>query len=247
MITISNLYKSFGAQLVIEALSLDVYDGEMLAIVGPSGAGKSVLLKIIAGLLLADEGSVVVNGIVVKGAFSSKSDANFNFGILFQGAALFDSLTLYENLVFPLEIRGGYTSKYIKSRAANLLSEVGLLGQEHLLPGQVSIGIRKRLGIARALITEPNVILFDEPNTGLDPETGQEIYDLIKQVKKVEGFTGILISHEIPTVFQVCDRVAMLYEGKLEIIGSIAEFMECNNPIVSQFRNGAVIGPMASY
>ncbi len=249
MIQIRGLSKSFGSQVVLSDVSLDIPDDQTLAIVGPSGAGKSVLLKIITGLLDADEGEVLIDGesMTHAGSASEKSQLCSRLGVLFQGAALLDSLTLYENLVFPLEVRGGYSTNEIQTRASRLLDEVGLLGQEHLMPGEVSIGVRKRLGIARALITSPKIILFDEPNTGLDPKTGQEIYELIQQVQKTEGFTGIVISHEIPEVFQICDRVAMLYQGRLETAGTIDEFMHCENPIVAQFVSGSVDGPMVSY
>lgn len=249
MIQVRNLHKQFGSQVVLQDVSLDIPDDQTLAIVGPSGAGKSVLLKIITGLLDADSGEVLIDGESMTHAKSSrdKTELSRKLGVLFQGAALLDSLTLYENLVFPLEVHGGYGKKEIESRALRLLDEVGLLGQEHLMPGEVSIGVRKRLGIARALITNPKTILFDEPNTGLDPKTGQEIYDLIGQVQKAEGFSGIVISHEIPEVFQICDQVAMLYNGRLEAVGPVASFMRSDNPIVAQFVTGAVEGPMISY
>lgn len=249
MIEIRNLCKSFGRQQVLKDVSLTIEDGDTLAVVGPSGAGKSVLLKIITGLLEADAGDVMIDGRSMVYAPNQKARTEIcsELGILFQGAALLDSLSLYENLIFPLEVRGGYGGHEIRVRAQKMLEEVGLSGVEHLLPGEVSIGVRKRLGIARALITSPKTILFDEPNTGLDPEVGQEIYDLIKDVQKAEGFTGVVISHEIPEVFQVCNKVAMLYQGGLEIVGGVKEFLHSQNPVVQQFVHGRVEGPMVSY
>lgn len=247
MIKIRNLHKQFGSQVVLDDVNLDIEQGETIAIVGPSGTGKSVLLKIITGLLRADRGEVTVGGETMTAA---KNDAErrkicARMGVLFQAAALFDSLTLLENVAFPLRFREQVPEREALRRSVPRLHEVGLQGYEQALPGEVSIGMRKRVGIARALVTEPEVILFDEPNTGLDPEMGQEIYDLIKQTQQRSGFTGIVVSHEIPEVFQVCDKVAMLYEGKVQIHGSVSDFLSCDKEVVRQFTKGNVEGPIS--
>lgn len=246
MIRIHNLHKSFGSQKVLDGVNLDIEDGKTTAIIGPSGTGKSVLLKIIVGLLEADHGSVVIGDQCMTAAKSSAERERIcsSMGVLFQAAALFDSMTLFENVLFPLTQRRTLSRKKAGEEAVRRLHEVGLQGFENALPGTVSIGMRKRVGIARALVTNPDVILFDEPNTGLDPESGQEIYDLIKTTQRSSGFTGIVISHEIPEVFQVCDRVAMLYRGKVQAEGPIEEVLHSPNVVVQQFLQGSRVGPI---
>ncbi len=247
MIEIRNLCKRFGPQVVLDGINLTIEDGKTTAIIGPSGTGKSVLLKIMTGLLLADSGEVVINGESMTGAKSGEQRRKIcsRMGVLFQGAALFDSITLLENVAFPLRHRREAAEKEIISRSVKCLHDVGLQGYELAIPGEVSIGMRKRVGIARALVTEPDILLFDEPNTGLDPETGQEIYELIVSTQERCGFTGIVVSHEIPEVFQVCNRVAMLYLGKVQEEGTVESFLASQNPVVQQFIRGDVEGPIA--
>lgn len=246
MIKIRKLYKSFGSQTVLSGVNLDIADGEAIAIVGPSGTGKSVLLKILTGLLDSDSGEVFINGDSMSHARSGQKKRQIcsQMGVLFQGAALFDSMNLLENTAFPLFYRNHFPEQEIYQKAASALNDVGLKGYEYALPGEVSIGMRKRVGIARALVTQPKVVLFDEPNTGLDPEMGQEIYDLIKETHKSWAYTAIVVSHEIPEVFQVCSRVVMLYKGKVQVDGSIEEFLSCNKDVVQQFIAGRVEGPI---
>jgi len=246
MIRIKNLKKSFGSQLVLDNVSLDIEQGSTIGIVGPSGTGKSVLLKIITGLLPADSGDVLIDGdsMVKDCSEADQRQICEKMGVLFQGAALFDSLTLFENVAFALRERKTCSEEEITDRTLLCLEQVGLEGHELSYPGEVSIGMRKRVGIARALVTQPQVLLFDEPNTGLDPLVGQEIYDLIKSTQKEFGFTGIVVSHEIPEVFQVCRTVAMLYQGRIQAHGTVEEFLSSENPIVQQFINGSVQGPI---
>ncbi len=246
MISIRNLRKSFGQQVVLDGIDIEIDKGETIAVVGPSGTGKSVLLKIITGLLLADSGDVLIENdsmTAAKGG-SERRRICSRMGILFQAAALFDSFTLLENVAFPLKQRREKREREVMLDAMRCLDDVGLQGYENALPGEVSIGMRKRVGIARALITKPDIILFDEPNTGLDPQTGQEIYDLIKKTHETSRFTGIVISHEIPEVFQVCQRVVMLYQGKVQHAGRVDEFLLSQNPVVKQFVTGDVNGPI---
>ena len=247
MISIRNIHKSFGAQTVLNGVSLEIAPKTTTAIVGPSGTGKSVLLKIITAMMDADCGEVLVNGESMTDPREAGSRTRLlsKMGLLFQSAALLDSLTLIENVAFPL--RYGlkkFTEDEICERSFLRLKQVGLLGREYALPGEVSIGMRKRVGIARALVTDPEVLLFDEPNTGLDPEVGQEIYDLIKETQQMYPFTGIVVSHEIPEVFQVCNRVVMLYNGQVQIDGTVDEFLRSELPLVKQFVAGAVEGPI---
>ncbi len=247
MIQIRNLYKNFGAQEVLHGVDLEIAEGETIAIVGPSGTGKSVLLKIVSGLLEASSGEVVVAGRSVTDVKSSRERQKIcrNMGILFQSAALFDSLTLYDNVAFPLNYNSNLEVDEIHQRVVSRIADVGMSGKELMLPGEVSIGMRKRIGIARALVTNPAIILFDEPNTGLDPYMGQEIYELIAEMKKKAGFTGVVISHEIPEVFQVCDRIAMLYQGEVRAQGTVDEFLSIDDAVVKQFIEGSVEGPIS--
>lgn len=250
MIHIKGVHKSFGAQQVLRGVDLEIPNGETIAIVGPSGTGKSVLLKLITGLLTVDAGDITIGGDSVTGAKGSEQRRKIceKMGVLFQSAALFDSLNLYDNVAFPLRHRPGarhlYKESEIQERVLMRLEEVGLQGYELAYPGEVSIGMRKRVGIARTLVSNPEVILFDEPNTGLDPQVGQEIYELIVETRKRASFTGIVISHEIPEVFQVCNRVAMLFQGEVQEEGSVEEFLASEKPVVRQFIEGRVSGPI---
>jgi len=247
LIKIRQIKKSFGEQTVLNGVSLAIKAGKITAIVGPSGTGKSVLLKIITGLLDADGGEVLIDNESMTHARSAGDRRRIcrQMGVLFQAAALFDSMNLLENVAFPLRYSREISEKEITRRSVKLLHDVGLKGKELALPGEVSIGMRKRVGIARSLVIEPKVILFDEPNTGLDPEMGQEIYELIKETQEAWGYTGIVVSHEIPEVFQVCDRVAMLYQGEVQIDGTVEEFLDCQLPVVKQFVKGDVEGPIS--
>lgn len=246
MISISKLKKSFGSQVVLDGVSFEIPQGKTTAIVGPSGTGKSVLIKIVTGLLQADAGDVLVGDQSMTEAKTVKERLNIcsRMGVLFQAAALFDSLTLIENIAFPLTYRSAQSREVIFSKSAKLLAQVGLRGYENSLPGEVSIGMRKRVGIARALVSDPEFLFFDEPNTGLDPEVGQEIYELIAGLQKINNFTGIVISHEIPEVFQICHKIIMLYQGKVQYDGDIDGFTSSTNPVVEQFFHGKTKGPI---
>ncbi len=247
MIRIRDLYKCFGEQQVLAGVSLEIEEGKTTAIVGPSGTGKSVLLKILTGLLTADSGEVLIGGYSMTGARSGDERRRIcsQIGMLFQNAALFDSLNVYDNVAFPLRERRATSEKQIHKEVMRRLEQVGLEGVEINYPGEISIGMRKRVGLARALITNPKILLFDEPNTGLDPQTGQEIYDLMNETQEASGFTGIVVSHELPEVFQVCDRVAMLYQGRVQAEGTVDEFMKLDSDIVRQFIRGDTVGPIS--
>lgn len=247
MISIRNIHKSFGSQVVLNGIDIEIENGETIAVVGPSGTGKSVLIKIITGLLEADAGEVLIDDAVMT---SAKTENQRNairecMGILFQSAALFDSMSVFENVAFPLRYRLKLDEREIEKRVLRRLEEVGMRGNELAFPGEISIGMRKRVGIARALVTNPTILLFDEPNTGLDPLRGQEIYELINETQKASGFTGIVISHEIPEVFQICRRVIMLHQGKVQLDGPVEEFSSSELPVVKQFRDGLLEGPIS--
>jgi len=246
VIEVTNLHKQFGPQVVLKGVNLKIPDGMTTAVVGPSGAGKSVLLKIIMGIEQADRGSVLVNEQDIGNAKTEKekNEIRKDLGVLFQAAALFDSLTVAENIAFPLQQRAGEDRSKINEKVAEMLEALSLEEYARSYPEEISIGIRKRVGMARALITKPSVVLFDEPNTGLDPLVGQEVYDLIKDCRKRWGFTGVVISHELPEVFQVSDRVAMLLNGQIIFEGSPKQLIESDDLAVQQFLNGRIDGPI---
>lgn len=246
MISIRDVYKSFGSQHVLRGVSLEIEPGKTTAIVGPSGVGKSVLLKLIMGIMTPDKGSIEVGGQSITEARSeeSKNSIRQNLGVLFQSAALFDSLTIYENIAFSLRERLHYSSKMAHESVLEMAESLSLISYLERFPEQVSIGIRKRVGMARALISEPSILLIDEPNTGLDPLDGQEVYDLINACKNRWGFTGLVISHELPEVFQVSDRVAMILGGEIIMEGTPDELISSPHPAVQQFLNGRTDGPI---
>jgi phospholipid/cholesterol/gamma-HCH transport system ATP-binding protein len=232
--------------VVLDGVSLTIEEGKVTTIVGPSGVGKSVLLKLIMGMLAPEAGSIEVFGRDITAARSEeeRNEIRASLGVLFQSAALFDSLSVYENVAFPLCQRFSLSREEIHERVVRMLGSLSLESYVHKLPQEISIGVRKRVGMARALITEPKVLLFDEPNTGLDPLVGQEVYDLITSCRARWGFTGVVISHELPEVFQVSDRVAMILKGKIIAEGTPAEFVASDNPAVQQFVNGRLDGPI---
>lgn len=246
IISVRGVYKRFGAQVVLKNVSLEIEPEKTTAVVGPSGVGKSVLLKLIMGIMKPDRGAVYVNG---ENIAESKTEADRNrirscMGVLFQSAALFDSLTVFENVAFPLQQHGGVGRNEIQDRVIDLLSSLSLTKYAQRYPQELSMGMRKRVGMARALIREPSVFLFDEPNTGLDPLVGQEVYDLIDACRKKWKFAGVVVSHELPEVFQVSDRVAMLLNGEVVEEGTPAEISRSTNPAVQQFIKGEVHGPI---
>lgn len=246
MITIESLHKSFGTQVVLDGVSFTVNEGDTLAVVGPSGAGKSVLIKIILGILKPDSGRVLIDRQDITSLTSEReiNELRSSLGMLFQSAALFDSLTVYENVAFPLTATRRMSPKKAYDRVFRVLEALSLDGYSLCYPQEISMGTRKRVGLARALVTEPRVVLFDEPNTGLDPLVGQEVYDLIKESKERWGFTGIVISHEIPEVFQISDKVIMLLNGKVAFNGTPKEVIASDNAAVQQFLGGHTHGPI---
>lgn len=246
MIQVIGVSKSFGKQQVLNNVSLEIAKEETLTVVGPSGVGKSVLLKLIMGILKPDQGKILLDGHDITAAESEadKNKIRGSLGVLFQHAALFDSLSVFENVAFPLAEHYKMTKKQVYNKVMSLLESLSLTKYARALPQEISIGIRKRVGMARALISQPKIFLFDEPNTGLDPEDGQEVYDLIRTCKKEWKFTGLVISHEIPEVFQVSDRVAMLLNGRIEEIGTPQDLQNSSNPAVRQFLEGKIDGPI---
>jgi phospholipid/cholesterol/gamma-HCH transport system ATP-binding protein len=246
MIKVVDLHKTFGSQAVLKGIRLELEAGKITTIIGGSGSGKTVLLKHLNALLLPDRGSVLVDGEdITKLGERELNEVRQKFGVLFQGAALLDSMTIYDNVAFPLREKTKMAENEIRERAEERLAQVGLAGMGYKYPAEVSGGMKKRAGLARALVMQPEIVLFDEPTTGLDPLLGRSIHDLIRKVHATFGFTGVIVSHDIPQVFQISDRVAMLANGIIEEIGTTQEFLASKNPVVQQFLRGDVEGPLA--
>jgi len=245
MIVMQELSKSFGRQLVLDRLNLEIPSGRITAIIGPSGEGKSVLLKHMIGLLRPDSGSVKVDGeeITTMGR-GELNRVREKFGMLFQNAALFDSLTVFENVAFPLQEKTRLSDLEIAGRVGEALSHVGLTGVEAKYPDELSGGMKKRVGLARALLMDPRIILFDEPTTGLDPVISRAIHQMIRETHEKFGYTAVVVSHEIPEIFDISDSVAVLYRGKIIETGTPKEIQSSLDPVVRQFIDGSLEGPI---
>lgn len=245
MITLRNVYKSFGSQKVLDDLNLDIPEGKITAIIGPSGEGKSVLLKHLIGLLHPDSGQVEVDGESMVGLRRSQLNRiREKFGMLFQNVALFDSMTVYENVAFPLQEKTKLNKDEIRRLVLDALEDVGLKNIEGKYPDELSGGMKKRVGLARAVVLNPKIILFDEPTTGLDPIIKRAIHQLIKDTHAKFGYTAVIVSHEIPEIFDVAQNVAMLYRGKILQQGSPEEIENSDHPAVRQFISGSLEGPI---
>ncbi len=237
MIEIKNLHKNFGEKQVLTGVDLTINEGETLVIVGRSGCGKSVMLKHIVGLLHPDGGTVIVEGKNIH-SLSEKElyEIRLNFGFLFQGAALFDSMTVEENVSLPLvESKNNFSIDEMKKSVAEKLEMVGLPRIEKLKPSELSGGMRKRVGLARALITNPKYILYDEPTTGLDPIMSDSIDDLIKDLANRLSVTSIVVTHDMFSVKNVADRVAMMHEGKVYFTGKPEELLNSSDKTIYEF------------
>ncbi|HPQ40297.1 MAG TPA: ABC transporter ATP-binding protein [bacterium] len=235
-IEIKNLHKAFDSKQVLAGVDLDIYRGESIAVIGASGTGKSVLIKHIIGLLWPDKGRITVDGIDI----SRLDDAEMNdfrgrFGMLFQGGALFDSFTVFENVAFPLRNRTRMSSGEIRERVMRLLDMTGMSGWEDTWPSDLSGGMKKRVGLARALAIEPKFMLYDEPTTGLDPVMGGIIDNLIIKTRDSMSVTSITITHDMRSAARIANRIAMLYKGKVIQAGSPEEIMASDIPEVRDF------------
>ncbi len=239
MIEIVNLYKNFENQEVLKGVNLKIETGQTFVLIGSSGRGKSILLKHIIGLLKPDKGKVFIDQQDISSLRGKKlKKLKERFGILFQGGALFDSLTVFENVAFPLREKTKLNSLEIQDKVLKELSDVGLEGDENKYPAQISGGMRKRVALARCLVMDPEIILFDEPTTGLDPMTVKSTHKLIRTLQEKRNLTALIVSHEIPAIFEIVDRVAMLYKGKIITVGTPEEIIKSNNPIVQEFICG---------
>lgn len=236
MIRLVGVEKALGGQKVLRGVTLSIPQGKLTTIIGPSGEGKSVLLKHMIGLLKPDRGEVWVgNDEISRLKGEALNTVRKRFAMLFQGAALFDSLTVTDNVAFPLREKLHLPEDQVIERVQERLEQVGLAGMGHKYPSELSGGMKKRAGLARALVMEPEIILFDEPTTGLDPLMAHAIHDLISSTQKRFGFTAVMVSHEIPEVFLISDYVAMLKSGRIAVMAPAEEFVNTADPEVREF------------
>jgi phospholipid/cholesterol/gamma-HCH transport system ATP-binding protein len=241
MIEIVDLHKNFDNKKVLDGVNLKINKGETFALIGASGKGKSVLLKHIIGLIKPDKGKILVEGQDIGGLHGTKlRKLKERFGIVFQFGALFDSLTVYDNVAFPLVEKTNLRPDEIRKKVLEELANVGLVGEENKYPAQISGGMRKRVAVARCLVMNPEIILFDEPTTGLDPVIANSIYRTIKNLQDHRNLTSFIISHEIPGIFKIVDRVAMLHDGRIIQVGTSEEIQNTDNTTVRKFLQGDI-------
>ena len=245
MISLQHLYKGFGGKPVLKDMSIDIDRGESVVIVGGSGTGKSVTIKHIIGLLRPDRGHVIVEGEDI----STMSPVELNrfrrhFGMAFQEGALFDSMSVFENIAFPLRRHTKMTEAEITARVEECLEQVHLHGVDRKRPSELSGGMRRRVGFARAISLKPQILLFDEPTTGLDPVISDVVADLIVEMDRTLNTTTVTITHDMKVAFKIADRVAMLFDGQIVEQGTPEVFQRSTNPIVRQFIEGRAEGPL---
>lgn len=245
MIRLVDIHKSFGKQKVLDGLNLDIEDGKTTVIIGRSGGGKSVLLKHIIGLLKPDSGEVLIDGTdLTKLDDKSLNEIRKRFGMLFQEGALFDSMNVGDNVAFPLREQTKMKEPEIHQLIIDLLRAVGLVDVDTKMPSELSGGMRKRVGLARALALKPHIVLFDEPTTGLDPIMIEAINRLIIDTQKNFNLTCVVISHDLDSIFKIGHRIAMLHQGKIIEYGTPEEVRASKNPAVVQFLAGSIEGPI---
>ena len=239
MIRIEALRKSFNSTEVLRGVDFDIQDSETIVIIGVSGGGKSVLLKHLCGLLRPDDGQVVVDDVDL-GPLSEDELAPIRrrFGVLFQGAALFDSMTVFENVAFPLREQRKFSEQEIEEQVNRALLIVDLAKAADKKPAELSGGMRKRAGLARACVAQPKYILYDEPTTGLDPIRADNINNLILRLRDQYHVTGVAVTHDMVSAYKIADRIAMLHEGRIHAVGSPKEIQATTDPIVRQFITG---------
>ena len=245
MIEISRLCKTFGSNIVLNNLNLTIPEGETKVVIGRSGTGKSVLLKNIIGILKPDSGSVKIGGVEV----TSLSEREYNkirmkMGMVFQGGALFDSMNVAENVAFVLNEFMNLDEKTVRERVAKYLAMVGLQKIEHMMPSQLSGGMKKRVSLARVLCMEPEIIFYDEPTTGVDPITADAINNLIVELSHKLKVTSIVVTHDMSSAYKVADSIAMLYHGQVIAEGTPDAIRHTTHPVVKQFIHGEAQGPI---
>lgn len=239
MISLRQLTMAFGSKVVLDELDLDVYKGETLAVIGPSGSGKSTVIKVLTGLLAPTSGSVQIEGQETSGFDDDAWDElRCHMGVVFQYSALFDFLSVGENVAFGLRQHFKLPEAEVQSRVAALLEMVGMPGTQSMMPAELSGGMKKRVGLARALAMQPQVVFYDEPTSGLDPVMTMTISRLIRKTQQTLGVTSVLVTHDMESAYFAADRIAMLYKGKIVQVGTPDEIKRSSNPIVHAFVNG---------
>lgn len=240
VIEVQDFRKSFGNREVHRGVAFEVFQGECLGLIGGSGTGKSVLLRSLIGLEKADHGRILIKGQDITHMRERELiRVRRDIAYAFQGGALFDSMTVYENLAYPLREHTPLSEEEIHDKILNLLSEFGLQNAENLFPSNLSGGMQKRVGLARAIIMDPEVILYDEPTAGLDPYNTKKISEMILRLKEKHK-TGILVTHDMPVAFEVCDRIAMLVNGRLDVIGRPVDIQKDKSHPISIFASGEI-------
>jgi len=234
-----DISKSFGALKVLKGLNLSIYRGEVIAVIGKSGTGKSVLLKHIIGLMEQDSGQILIDG-KPRYQLSSKSKKSFyqELSYMFQDNALFDFMNVYDNIALPLLENKNFPKKHVKEKVFTRIEQLGLNGTQEKFPGQLSGGMRKRVALARALVTDPKIVLFDEPTTGLDPVRKRKVHSMIQEYQQQFGFTAVIVTHDIPEIFDVAQRIAMLDDGIIKFEGSKKDILDSHSRILNAFIRG---------
>ncbi len=245
MIRLVDVKKRFGRRVVLDGVSLDVPTGSRLGIIGPAASGKSVLLKLMSGLLRPDRGRIDLDGTDITNLSEARlAPVRRRIGFLFQNYALFDFMTVGENVAFPLVQRGNVPADELGRRVADRLRAVGLAGNEAKLPSELSGGMKKRVGIARATIAHPEIVIYDEPDAGLDPVTTSKVYDLLRADQETHGSTVVAVSSDVGALLAFVDTVAFLYQGRVHYLGPSATLVDAPDPVVRQFVRGELEGPL---
>jgi len=238
-IQFADIKKSFGTNRVLQGVNLSLYRGEIIAIIGKSGTGKSVLLKHIIGLVEQDAGQILINGTPLnKLSFKDKKNFQKTLSYMFQDNALFDFMNIYDNISLPLVENLHFPEDQIEDRVFTRMKQLGLTGIEGKFPAQISGGMRKRVALARALVTDPQIVLFDEPTSGLDPVRKKNVHLMIQEYQEKFGFTAVIVTHDIPEIFNICQRIALLDEGVIRFEGSKEELLNSQNKILNSFIKG---------
>lgn len=245
MIEIINICKSFGALKVLNNLNLTINTGETTVIIGNSGCGKSVLIRHIIGLMKPDSGQIFIDGKDITKLYGKAlNEIRMKFGMLFQASALFDSLPVWGNVGFGMQEHGGANKDETMKRVSECLGLVGLTGAEYTKPSELSGGMRKRVGLARAICMRPEIILYDEPTTGLDPIMADSINGLIRELHDKLKVTSVAVTHDMTSAYKIADKIAMLYNGRIITLGTPEEIKNTKDPVVKQFIHGEAKGPI---
>ncbi len=235
-IRINQLRKAFGSKEVLKGVDLEIEEGKTTVIIGSSGSGKSVLVKHVIGLLKPDSGEIWVDDVeITQLSMNDLNEVRKKFGMCFQMAALFDSMSVMENVAFPLREHTKMPNAEIKAKVTDVLAKVGLVGVDHQFPSELSGGMRKRVGLARAVILNPSIVIYDEPTTGLDPLLTEDVDNMILDAQRDFKVTSIVISHDVGSIFRIADNIAMLAHGEIRFFGTPSEILDCPDPVVQRF------------